>query len=658
MKANETNLQEIIEGSKQYIIPMFQRTYSWELKQWQTLWEDLMELVDDNDYENHFIGSIVSIPVNANPTGVQQFLTIDGQQRLTTLLILMSALRDRAKEHGNDELSSEIHETMLVNRFKKGEEFFKLLPTQVDKEVFKKIIKNENLQEFADFNLVKAYDFFIKQLSKTQIELEKFKNVVLHSLSIVSIVLSTDDNPYLVFESLNAKGQPLTEADLIRNYLFMRIHPDEQEEMYKGYWLPMQNNLQGHLTEFIRHYLIGINLNVKKKDVYVKLKEQADKLDVVEYLKKLSIFASYYDKLLHPQKESHISIRTYLERILKIEATTAYPFLLYIYNDYDRGKYSVDQFCSILAIIDNFLVRRFVCSIDSKSLNKLFGSLYNQLKSYNAEESIKQLKMFLQVRGYPKDSEVEQDLAKIALYGQGDKRDKCKFILSVLEEGFGHKEKVNLEDTTIEHIMPQTLNDYWRDELGANAEQTHETLLHVIGNLTLTSYNSQLSNEPFLTKKKYYEKSNIELNKQIAQNDKWNEQAIRNRTLKMTKHFLKVWPYFGLDNIVNNDVTGSSPRLLSINNQHFKVKTWREVLEYSLMYLYKKNQKYYSKLLKTHSSMLSVEKTNNMRSPKQLENGHYVEMNLSAKSINAFCIKSFNEAGYSLEQWHVEVEVK
>lgn len=658
MKANETNLQDIIEGSKQYIIPMFQRTYSWEQKQWHTLWEDLMELVEDSVYDTHFIGSIVSIPVNANPTGVQQFLVIDGQQRLTTLLILLAALRDRTKELGDEELSSEIHETMLVNRFKKGEEYFKLLPTQVDKETFKKIIKKEDFQNLSDSNLVKAYFYFVKQLADDDLDYERMKTLILHSLSIVSIVLSTDDNPYLVFESLNAKGQPLTEADLIRNYLFMRIPSDQQKEMYEKYWLSMQNNLGDQLTEFIRHYLIGINLTVKKKDVYVKLKQQADKLNVMEYLKQLASFASYYDKLLHPEKEQDASIQKYLRHILGINVTTVYSFLLYVYRDYDEQKYTKNQFIEILMIIENYLIRRYVCSIDSKPLNKMFGALYNQLKLYNADESIVQLKMFLQVRGYPKDSEVAQELASTALYGQGDKRDKCKLILSVLEESYRHKEKVDLDNTTIEHIMPQTLNNHWRNELGENAEQLHETYLHVIGNLTLTSYNSELSNEPFVTKKKYYEKSNLELNKQIAQIDHWNEQALKKRIEEMTNLFISVWSYFGLHDVYNQDVTGSSPRLLSIGNQHFKVKTWREVLEHSLMYLYKNNRSFYESLLAAHSSMLSTEQINNMRSPKQLENGHYVEMNLGAKAIHAFGKKAFIEAGYDVGAWNVEVEVK
>ncbi|OCS91711.1 DUF262 domain-containing protein [Caryophanon latum] len=659
MKANETNLQEIIEGSKQYIIPMFQRTYSWDTKQWLTLWEDLTELVDeDQQYENHFIGSIVSIPINVSPTGLQQFVVIDGQQRLTSLLILLSVIRDKAEEDGLSNLAAEINATMLVNSFKSGEEYFKLLPTQVDKDIFKRIIKNEVTDIDQSSGLVKCYNYFKNKLNDLTIDVEQLKNGVLHNLSLVSIVLSPDDNPYLVFESLNAKGQPLTEADLIRNYLFMRIEPSEQEEMYQGYWLPMQTNLGNSLTEFIRHFLMGVNLHVKQKDVYVKVKQQAEKANVIEYLKELAVFATYYDKLLHPEKEANEKIRYYLKRIQQFEARTAFPFLLYIYRDYDTKKYSLEQFIEILAIIDNFIVRRYVCNIESKPLNKMFGSLYNQLKPFSEADSIHELKAFLQVRGYPKDTEVLHELKNSPLYGSGDKREKCKFILSVLEETYGHKEKVGLLDATLEHIMPQTLTESWENELGGNFEDVHEKYLHVIGNLTLTGYNSELSNESFTTKKKYYAKSNFELNKDLVKYTTWDEQAINNRAEKLYEKFLVAWPYLGLASVKDNDVTGSSPRLLFIGDETIKVKVWREVLEHTLMFIYKHRLDYYKELLKTRSLLILIEKTAEMRSPKQLPNSHYIEANFSEKSIYTTCKKLFVDAGFDAESWGVEVEIK
>lgn len=438
----------------------------------------------------------------------------------------------------------------------------------------------------------------------------------------------------------------------------MRIEPSEQEEMYTGYWLPMQTTLGDSLTEFIRHFLMGVNLNVKKKDVYVKLKQQADKMNVNDYLKELAVFAAYYDKLLHPEKEVNEKVRYYLNRIQKFEARTAFPFLLYIYRDFDIKKYTLEQFVEILATVDNYLVRRYVCNIESKPLNKMFGSLYNQLKPFSEEDSIQELKAYLQVRGYPKDAEVLHELKHSPLYGAGDKREKCKFILGVLEESYDHKEKVDLTKATIEHIMPQTLTEFWKEELGSEYEDTHAKYLHVIGNLTLSGYNSELSNESFSTKKKYYSKSNFELNKDIVKYSNWNEQAINERTKNLFDKFVFSWPYFGLESVKDNDVTGSSPRLLLIGDETIKVKVWREVLEHTLMYIYKNNLEYYQELLDTRSSLISVEKNANMRSGKQITNGHYVETNFSAKSIYSTCKKLYIDAGFAADTWSVEVEVK
>ncbi|MBP3041035.1 DUF262 domain-containing protein, partial [Bacillaceae bacterium Marseille-Q3522] len=508
MKASETNLQEIIEGTKQYIIPMFQRTYSWGEKQWKQLWEDIVDLVEDNQSISHFIGSIVSIPINTNTHGVQQFLVIDGQQRLTTLFILLSAIRDSAKKQGEQNLADEIHHTLLINSYKSGEEKYKFLPTQVDKEYFKKLINLETIEDIENSLIVKAYQFYIKEIKEGSMKLSFLKATVTSYLSIVSIVLSPDDNPYLVFESLNAKGQPLTQADLIRNYLFMRIPAANQEDYYLRYWLPIQKKLGDNLTEFIRHFLLGVNINVKKNDVYVKFKEKIDSQDVMEFLQILENFARNYSKLLYPELEENKSIRILLERINDFEAKTAYPFLLYIYQDLKKGKYDEEQFCKILTVVENFLIRRFVCNIDSKPLNKLFASLYNQISTHEAEDSILELTGYLQNRGYPKDPEVMSFLKENHFYGQGDRRKKGAFILKAIENSYSHKEKADLSKATIEHVMPQTLNEKWVEELGENAEYIHSVYLHTLGNLTLSAYNTELSNEPFSVKKKYFKDSN------------------------------------------------------------------------------------------------------------------------------------------------------
>ncbi len=657
MKASETNLQEIIEGTKQYIIPMFQRTYSWEQKHWKQLWEDIIDLIEDNENQSHFIGSVVSIPVNTNTHGVQQFLVIDGQQRLTTLLILLAAVRDVAKKQENINLAEEIQHTLLLNSYKSGEEVYKFLPTQIDKSYFKRVINSEVSNNPTDSRIIKAYWFFYDIINREVNELSILKSIITGDLSIVSIVLSPDDNPYLVFESLNAKGQPLTQADLIRNYLFMRIPAEDQEDQYVRYWLPMQEELGDHLTEFIRHYLLGENINVKKNDVYVKLKEKTVKLEAKEFLKTLSEFAEYYGKLLNPSSEDNKEIRKYLKRINDFEAKTAYPFLLYIFRDYKNNKYSADQFVQVLRTIENYLVRRFVCNIDSKALNKTFASLYNQISIHEAEQSLEELISFLQNHGYPKDNEFARSLKENHLYGQGDTRKKGSFILRAIEDSYSHKEQADLRNATIEHIMPQTLTDTWNEELGDNSEVTHTTYLHTLGNLTLSANNTELSNESFLVKKRYYEKSNLQLNKDIATFKKWDKDSMEKRAGELTRTIIKLWSYFGKTQNELRKIKGSSPRLLTILEQSYSVRSWRDVMKKTLMTVYENNEGKYKKIMDKYPGFIAS-KGNGMRNPKKIDNGHYMEANLNANAIHRFCINAIEEAGYNREEWNVEIESK
>jgi uncharacterized protein with ParB-like and HNH nuclease domain len=275
MKASETKLQRVIEGTNQYVVPLFQRKYSWDTKEWNTLWEDLVELYEDDKPRSHFIGSIVTMPTQSVPEGVAKFLLIDGQQRFTTVFILLSVLRDKARTSTSGNLADEIDQTLLKNPFKQGSDAFKLLPTQGDRESFLAPIGNETTTK--DDQISRAYKFFERKIRANQIpDLEKLKHIIVSQLVLVSIVLDRDDNPHLVFESLNAKGRALSQADLIRNYFFMKIHVTDQERLYGACWTPMQDRLGESLTECIRHFLMKDGGIIKQGEVYFALKERAD----------------------------------------------------------------------------------------------------------------------------------------------------------------------------------------------------------------------------------------------------------------------------------------------------------------------------------------------------------------------------------------------
>lgn len=660
MDASVTNLQSIIEGTKQYLIPLFQRIYSWSEKQWAVLWEDILEISQSEENFNndsHFIGSIVSIPLNAKLQSIPKFLLIDGQQRITTILILLAALRDVAKEQGLNELAEEIHETLLINKHKKNNEVYKFIPTNIDSDVFKAIILNEDLSTYQDHKIYKAYIYFKKSIADEEIDLNDLKVRVTVNLAIVSIVLDSKDNPNVVFESLNFKGQPLDAVDLIRNHLFMNIDLDDQLDIYENYWLPMERKLDGNLTEFFRHYLLGMNINVKQSEIYIKFKNYFGNKDAVSFLKELAKYANFYAKLTLQEEEPNIRIQHRLKRLNALEARTVYPYLLHIYNDYTDGKIIDDDFVEIIYTIENYVIRRFVCSLDSKQMNKMFGSLYNLTKDMKSSEVVQEVKLYLQLRGYPSDDEIRYALKELPLYGNGDRARKTKYILSGIEESFGHKEKVDLSTVSIEHIMPQTLTTWWEDHLGDNYESVYLDKIHVLGNLTLTGYNSGLSNESFDVKKKYYGNSNLQLNREITVYDAWNAETIEKRNSDMIEKFLVTWDYFGRELSKEDRITGSSPRVLNIKGKVYHVNSWKEVMEHTLIYIEEQTPEKIKDILIKFPKAVSI-KASDMRQPRKISTGLYIETKANSKLTYKRCLDIFAEAGNDIKDWDVEIQLK
>lgn len=650
MKATETTLQPIIEGAKQYVIPLFQRPYSWGRKEWELLWNDLVELSEMERPRNHFLGSIVTMQTVSVPEGVPKFLLIDGQQRLTTIFILLALIRDRAGEEG--ELADEINNTLLVNPYKKGTDRFKLLPTQLDREGFEAIIHRE--RPIPEGNMAQAYDYFSKKAQAGGVDARALKKVVTGSLSMVSIVLGADDNPYLVFESLNAKGLPLTQSDLIRNFFFMRIHPESHDEIYGRFWEPMQVALKENLTEFIRHYLMKGGSLVRQNDVYFALKEQVGQGDALEHLRELSRYAVHYGKLLDPANEADPSNRRALERLQKLEVTTAFPFLLNCFEEQQAGRLSTSELVEILQIVENYVIRRFVCGVPTNQLNKIFPPLFGQAMMAGQGSFIEGLKRSLQTKGYPKDVEFRSRLADAKLYG-GDRAKRGKLILERLETHHGHREQVNLDGSTVEHVMPQTLTEEWQSHLGADWDVTHELLLHTLGNLTLTGYNSPLSNEPFAAKKAIFGRSHIDLNRYFDRIETWDREAIEARASHLADVALSVWPYFGEENAASSgDLSARTvPVSLKVLGQNFEVESWRDVIEQTLNTLADSEPEKFDRVIGSFKRFVRHDNAG-MHSWRRLANGMYVNVNLSSRDIKKFCSQILDAIELTVDDWHVE----
>ena len=425
----------------------------------------------------------------------------------------------------------------------------------------------------------------------------------------------------------------------------------------------MQRELGDSLTECIRHYLMRNGSIVKQSDVYFTLKDRVSIQDAVVSLKEIATFAAYYEKLINPIKESHPIIRVALQRINRLEVTTAYPFLLNCYHDYAEGRLTDDKFVEVLKALENFVIRRFVCNRPSSELNKIFPVLHNQAHTQaqikGSTDFVRGVYLALQSRGYPKDTEFTARLANSKLYGAGERLVKTKLILENIEGTYKHKEQTAFGNLTIEHVMPQTLTDWWREHMGEDWQADHELYLNTVGNLTLTAYNSELSNDSFPKKKAHFESSHVELNRYFSGVVKWNGDAIEKRSQMLAESTLGVWPYFGEEEQqqqTNGDgATNRIPRFVTVLGQRESVESWRDVEMHVLNTLAELEPDSFNVLAETYPRFISKDRPR-LREGRLLRNGHYAEVHLSAKAIHKFCSQAFESAGLSDNDWFVETE--
>jgi len=545
MKANDTLIRIFLEGSKQFRVPLFQRTYCWKKENIQQLWEDIEDTINEHE-ATHFFGSFVTMPIPSPASKVSRYLIIDGQQRLVTIFIFLATLRNRIKEIRADyERNNEINELYLINKYH-PEAKYKVVPTQADRPIFFEILDEFEPMTDREPLIIETYKFFRNKLSAIEDldELITLKDTILSKFSVVDILLERGDNPYLIFESLNATGTPLTQADLTRNYLFMRIGPSKQQEVYEKIWLPMQEKLEDYLEQFIRHYLAmdGDIPNFNK--IYVTFREITDESaknedDVIRKMKDLLRFSQYYHKFIYPENEKEQKLKDYLNKFNKLEITTSYPLLLRLYDDYINKKLSSNDLSECLKAIETYIVRRAVCGIPTQALNKYFPTIYKSLDKKDMVVSLRnKLKTVAGVRKMPSDDEFEQCLRERSLYGK-----ILRYVLEEIEK-YKNKEVVDFEELQIEHIMPQKLSDEWKKILGSNWELIHQKYLDTFGNLTLTGYNPEYSNKSFIEKRdmeKGFKDSGLRLNRELAKLNKWTEEEIKKRSKELSKIALKIW---------------------------------------------------------------------------------------------------------------------
>ncbi|MGL2555284.1 GmrSD restriction endonuclease domain-containing protein [Helicobacter pylori] len=551
MKADATTLLGFFEENQnnQFVIPIYQRLYSWKKEQCEQLWDDIIKIGGNDKMNGHFIGSILYV-LDDN-THSSPLLIIDGQQRLTTITLLFIALRNHLSDE--DELlekfsRKKIENRYLINSDKDGDKKFRLILSESDKDTLLSLIdKNKRKPSEPSSKIMENFKLFEEWIRKNTDKLETiFKG--LEKLMIVWIALKKEkDDPQLIFESMNSKGIELTQADLIRNYIVMETEVEKQEYFYNQYWRAMEEDFKQNeklFDQFVRHYL-----TIKTRDipnihkVYEAFKDyqQKEGIEIEDLLKDLQKYCGYFCKIAF-KKEDDKDLNEALSFLVDLEMDVVYPLLLELYSDYSDGVLSKQDFIPIIYLTESYICRRAVCGLGTNSLNKVFPSFTKHIQKDEYFKSLKAHFGYLtEKQRFPNNDEFKNLFITIDFYHFK----KNKYFFERLEN-FDTKEPVDTQECTIEHIMPQTLTPKWQRDLGENFQAIHDKYLHTIGNLTLTGYNEKYSNNSFQEKRdmeKGFKQSPLRLNQSLKDLEVFGEKEIEKRANDLADWALKIWTY-------------------------------------------------------------------------------------------------------------------
>lgn len=557
MKGSELRLIEYMEGSKKrFIIPVYQRNYDWKIENCKQLYDDLIQVIKNNS-KTHFFGSIVSV---YEPSGRNtEFLIIDGQQRLTTMSLLFLALYNLLEEKiiisEDESLKDQIYEDFLVDKYQPQEKRMKLKPIKNDQKAFSKLFNSKD-DYIKDSNLTINYSYFYERIQKQEITIDELFDAICR-LEIINITLNNEDNPQLIFESLNSTGLDLSEGDKIRNYILMGLPKQKQDEYYEKYWNCIEKCTKYDVSSFIRDYLSVKQLVIpSQKKVYINFKKYVEdsSLKIIEILEDLLSYAKRYNILLCG-KTSSKELNSCINRLNCLETTVTRPFFLEVLRLYDENQINLNEVAEAFSITESYLFRRTICDLPTNALNKIFLLLNREIMRYDGTDSnyIEKLKFALLSKKdrarFPNDDDFSLMFTEKPIY-QMNSKNKI-YILERLEN-FGTLEDKDIYrhydegEYSIEHIMPQHLTPAWIKELGDSYEEIHDTWLHRIANLTLTAYNSKYSNSTFVEKKTMkngFEDSGIRLNTYVSKKDKWTLAELRDRNDYLLKRALDIWAF-------------------------------------------------------------------------------------------------------------------
>lgn len=567
MKASEANLLQFLGNAKQFEVPIYQRTYSWSEKECAILWKDIIEAGENDAVRTYFVGSVVYMgDALVQVTDPKPLLLIDGQQRLTTITLILEAM---ARILGHNEpvrgfSAPKLRDNYLLEPHEDGESAQKLLLTQNDRNTLIAIVRGQlDMEDLPSIRVKRNFERIQGWISDLGMSIHHLCRG-LAKLTIVDVALTQGiDNPQLIFESMNYKGKELSQADLIRNFILMGLDHKHQNRLYKDYWRPMeeafgQEAYTTHFDPFMRHFLTVKTGSIPNiREVYAAFKRHAQDptvllLGIDELVADVYKFARYY-RAMALGEEKHEGLRAAFADLDEFKVDVAYPLLLELYDDYaDKKLLTAKELEHAVRLIESYVVRRYVGRIPTNALNKIFASFGKELKGLDVEQGefshAKYLMcMELNFRNkssrqkFPTDEEFRRGILTNDIYNGG----RCRYILERLEKHCSGNEKIQInEKINIEHIMPQDLTDEWKESLGEDWQRVHNDLLHTLGNLTLTGYNAKYSNKPFLEKRDMengFNQSGLWLNEGLKGLSCWREKEIKDRFEYLADKAIDIW---------------------------------------------------------------------------------------------------------------------
>lgn len=678
MKAIQTSMLVFMQQPKQrFMIPVYQRTYKWTRLNCKQLLDDIIR-VSKHENKTHFIGSIVYITDEYfQATKINQLSIIDGQQRITTISLLLLAMCKHLKDNpGNfDTTHEELFNEYLINNTYKNRyenEYIKLELTKHDKKIYSQLIKNDNVED-GNHNIYSNYKYFYDIIKRDSLDIDKLYDGIAKLMIVDVSLVRTQDDPQLIFESLNSTGVKLTQADLIRNYLLMDLGTAFQSRIYNDFWYEIENKLKEdkeELSEFIRNYLTLKHEKIpNKSDVYNEFKKffvnnfSRCENDIERLIKELYAYSSIYEKITRKQDKNHI-INEFFADFDELDVKVVYPLLMKLYYDYEIKIISQEEFLHILSLLESCVVRRIICTAPTNSLSKIFLNLIKNIKNSNYVESVERILMSRDGnQRFPTDEEFKDEFILKDIYNL--KPTNRRFILNKLEN-FESKEILNVDEFTIEHIMPQSTNlsDKWVSALGNDWKQVHSKYLHTIGNLSLTRYNSEMSNKFFAEKRDIeggYRDSACWLNKGLRDLDTWNEHEIVRRAKMLALVATNIWSSPKVENVkkdynivldFEDEWKGKKPKYFTFMEEKHEVKDTTHLYTEIIGLIYDLDPEYFIEIINEEliigKRMFSIDaEAFHGNSPQLADSKYFINTNFNSDTKRANLLALIKKIGLS-----------